>query len=456
MNSKTKKVSPVIVSLLVAFPIACLQKLASAHEIPADVVVQTMLKPEGRKLDFLVRVPLEAMRDVSFPVRGAGYLDVAEAEEYLHDAAEIWIAREVSLFEGDRLLTDREIVAARIDLPSDRSFVDFDRAYGNVTSPPLPADTEIFRDQALLDVLIRYDIESDTSDFSIDPAFARLGLNTTTVVRFLHTDGVERLFEFSGDPGLVRLDPRWHHAFLRFVQLGIVHILDGIDHLLFVICLLIPFRRIRPLIAIITAFTVAHSTTLIASAFGLVPAGLWFPPLIETLIAASIVYMALENIVGSKWQRRWVIAFAFGLVHGFGFSFALSETLQFAGTHLITSLLAFNLGVEIGQVLVILLAVPLLNLAFRNANTERVGTIILSAILAHSAWHWMSGRFADLRAYGFDWPVPDYALGAALLRWLMFVLIVGSIVWLLFTLYRRFIDRDTNVELPKSTGADVR
>ena len=456
MNSKTKKVSPVIISLLVAASIACLQKLASAHEIPADVVVQTILKPDGRKLDFLVRVPLEAMRDVNFPLRGAGYLDVAEAEQHLRDAAEIWIAREVSLFENDRLLTDREIVAARIELPSDRSFVDFDQAYRNVTSPPLPADTEIFRDQALLDVLIRYDIQSDTSDFSIDPAFARLGLNTTTVVRFLHTDGVERLFEFSGDPGLVRLDPRWHHAFLRFVQLGIVHILDGVDHLLFVICLLIPFRRIRPLIAIITAFTVAHSTTLIASAFGLVPAGLWFPPLIETLIAASIVYMALENIVGSKWQRRWVIAFAFGLVHGFGFSFALSETLQFAGTHLITSLLAFNLGVEIGQVLVILLAVPLLNLAFRNANTERVGTIILSAILAHSAWHWMSGRFADLRAYGFDWPALDYALGAALLRWLMFVLIVGSIVWLLFTLYRRFIDRDANVELPKSTGADVR
>ena len=85
----------------------------------------------------------------------------------------------------------------------------------------------------------------------------------------------------------------------------------------------------------------------------MVPNFLWFPPLIETLIAASIVYMAFENIVGSQWQKRWIIAFAFGLVHGFGFSFALSETLQFAGSHLLTSLLAFNLGVEIGQLLII-------------------------------------------------------------------------------------------------------
>ena len=123
-----------------------------------------------------------------------------------------------------------------------------------------------------------------------------------------------------------------------FVALGFEHILDGIDHLLFIFCLVIPFRRLRPLVAIVTAFTVAHSITLIASAAGFAPDALWFPPLIEVLIALSIVYMALENIVGAKLERRWLIAFGFGLVHGFGFSFALRESLQFAGTHLATSL----------------------------------------------------------------------------------------------------------------------
>jgi hypothetical protein len=79
----------------------------------------------------------------------------------------------------------------------------------------------------------------------------------------------------------------------------------------------IPFRRLRPLLIIVTAFTVAHSITLIASAFGYAPGSLWFAPLVETLVAVSIVYMALENIVGANVQRRWIIAFAFGLVHGF-------------------------------------------------------------------------------------------------------------------------------------------
>jgi hypothetical protein len=412
---------------------------AAAHEIPNDVVIQSILNPSTDSMDFLVRVPLAAMRDVNFPQRGPGFLVISEAEETLRDAAVIWIAREVSLYENGKHLDQWEIVAARLSLPSDRSFDSYEQALASFDRPPLPDSSDLYRDQALLDVLIRYPIESETSDFSMEPDFARLGLRTTTVVRFLHHDGVERLFEFSGDPGLVRLDPRWHHAFFRFVKTGMEHILDGIDHLLFVICLLIPFRRIRPLIAIVTSFTVAHSITLFASAFGLVPDALWFPPLIETLIAGSIVYMAFENIVGSRWQRRWAIAFGFGLVHGFGFSFALSETLQFAGTHLLTSLLAFNLGVEIGQLVIIVLAVPLLNWLFRNAISERMGTIILSAILAHSGWHWLSNRAGDLAAYSFHWPAFDAALLASLMRWAMLLLIIGSAAWILFVTYRRFL-----------------
>src|SRR5256885_12830231 len=97
-----------------------------------------------------------------------------------------------------------------------------------------------------------------------------------------------------------------------------------------------------------------------ASAIALAPNAFWFPPLIEVLIALSIVYMALENIVGPKLERRWMIAFGFGLVHGFGFSFALRESLQFAGAHLAASLIAFNVGVELGQIFVLALAVPAL------------------------------------------------------------------------------------------------
>ena len=138
----------------------------------------------------------------------------------------------------------------------------------------------------------------------------------------------------------------------------------------------------RPLIALVTAFTIAHTVTLIASVYGLVPKALWFPPLVETLIAASIVYMALENIVGADLKRRFVVAFAFGLVHGFGFSFALRESLQFAGSHVVASLLSFNVGVELGQILVLVLLVPALSGIFRFVVAERMGTILLSALVA--------------------------------------------------------------------------
>jgi len=126
--------------------------------------------------------------------------------------------------------------------------------------------------------------------------------------------------------------------------LGFFHILDGTDHLLFLFCLVIPFRRFRALIPVVTAFTVAHSITLIASAYNLAPDALWFPPLIETLIAMSIVYMALENIVGGATvQRRWMITFGFGLVHGFGFGRQCSLRAPICWPRCFPSTLAWSL-----------------------------------------------------------------------------------------------------------------
>jgi hypothetical protein len=255
-----------------------------------------------------------------------------------------------------------------------------------------------------------------------------LGLRVTNVLWFLPSDGAVRAFEFQGDPGLIHLDPQWHQVTLRFVESGFFHILDGTDHLLFLFCLVIPFRRFRELVVIVISFTVAHSITLIASAVGFAPDALWFPPLIEMLIALSIIYMAIENIVGARLRRRWIITFGFGLVHGFGFSFFLRQTLQFAGSHLTTSLLAFNVGVELGQLLVLVLLVPALGALFRFGVSERIATIILSALVTHTAWHWTVERFDQLRR--FDWPAIDAALLASAMRWLILVVILAGLIWL--------------------------
>jgi hypothetical protein len=400
----------------------------AAHEIPADVTIHAFIKPDPQQLHLLVRVPLRAMRDVNFPTRGPGFLDMAAADEALRTAAWLWIGNAVEVYENDVRLPGPRLVAARVSLPSDRSFRSYPEALAHVTNARLPDDTALIWDQALLDALFEYPIRSDRSGFSVRPGLARLGLRVTTALRFVTPDGTVRAFEYVGDPGLVRLDPRWHQAALRFVSLGFFHILDGTDHLLFLLCLVVPFRRLRPLVLIVTSFTVAHSITLIASAFGLAPDALWFPPLVEALIAMSILYMALENIVaGISVRRRWMMTFGFGLVHGFGFSFALRETLQFAGSHLLTSLLSFNLGVELGQLMVLVLLVPLLQALFRYGIPERIGTIVLSALVAHTAWHWMVERVERLRQ--FDMPPFDAAWLAMAIRWLIPPVIVAAVIW---------------------------
>ena len=409
--------------------------VAIAHDIPNDVVVQSFLRPYGDRLDLLVRVPLKALRDISFPERPPGYLDLARVDAILPDAATLWLSDFIELYEGDRRLPKPRLVDTRISLPSDRSFSSYDEELAHLRGPTLPLDTNIVWNQAMLDVWFEYPIRSDQSRFSIHPGLARLGLRVISALRFLPPGGAVRAFEFTGDPGLIRLDPRWYQAALQFVKLGFQHILDGTDHLLFLLCLVIPFRRLRALVPIVTSFTVAHSITLIASAYNLAPDALWFPPLIETLIATSIVYMALENIVGGATvQRRWAITFGFGLVHGFGFSFALRQTMQFAGSHLLASLLSFNVGVELGQLLVLALMIPALDLLFRYVVPERMGTIILSAIVAHTAWHWMIDRYLVFRQYQFQWPSLDAAPLAKSLRLLMLIVIAAGLVWLVFGL----------------------
>jgi hypothetical protein len=413
-------------ALLVVLPFG-----ASAHDIPNDVTAQIFVKPDREHLNLLVRVPLKSMRDVIFPERGPGYLDVARTDPLLADAANLWISDFLELYEGESPLRKKpRVVAARVSLESDRSFASYEDAVAHLRGPPLSSETNVVWNQAMLDVWFEYPIRSEHSDFSIHPSLARLGVRVVTALRFLPPGGAVRAFEFTGDPGLVRLDPRWHQAALRFIDLGFFHILDGTDHLLFLLCLVIPFRRLRGLIPVVTAFTLAHSVTLIASAYNLAPDALWFPPLIETLIALSIVYMAIENIVGSgNVQRRWMIAFGFGLVHGFGFSFALRQTLQFAGSHLLTSLLSFNIGVELGQLLVLMLLIPVLELGFRFLVAERMGTIVLSVLVAHTGWHWMLERADRLRQYRVQWPEWNAAVLASTMRWLMVLLFLGGMLW---------------------------
>lgn len=414
-------------------------KVAFADDVPLSVSVQAFVKPEGNQLSVLLRVPMDALGEIDFPKRGVpGSLIFSEADPTLFTAVNTYILGNIHFFEEGRPLEQYEVRNVRVSLPSDRSFGSFEDALANIQSPKLDDSVNLYWRQGLMDALITFPIESAESRFSVDSRLAILGVQTNTVIRYVLPSGAERPFNFVGNPGLVSLDPSWFQASWRFIVMGFEHILEGTDHILFLLCLVIPFRNIRALFPVITAFTVAHSITLISSLFGVVPSALWFPPLIETLIAVSIVYMAFENIIGFKQENRWLVTFGFGLIHGFGFSFLLTESMQFAGGHLLTALLSFNVGVEFGQMLVLLIVVPLLILLFRYFVPERMGVIILSALVAHSAWHWMAERWTTLMAYDISLPVINRAFYASLTQWGILLIIAISTLWVMQNLFGRF------------------
>jgi hypothetical protein len=389
-------------ALLAAASLILAADTAAGHEVPGSVTVQVLVRHQDDRLQVLVRTPLEAMQEMQFPVDYRGILDLEElrASGLLAEAANRWITPNLDLYAGREKLRPATVQAVRLSIPSDRSFTDFDSAFAHVRGPPLPATTQLVWRQALLDVHLETPLgawsTAERPRFSIDPRFGRLGIRVLTVIRYESPDGDSRVLQLAAEPGRVRLDPNWAQVGVHFVAMGFEHILTGLDHLLFLVCLVAPLRRLRQLVLVVTSFTVAHSITLIASAAGLAPRALWFPTLVEVLIALSIVYMAFENILGVGQDRRWTAAFGFGLIHGFGFSFALSESLQFAGSHLVTSLLAFNVGVELGQLLLLLLLIPLMDFIFRRLPNERLGVILVSTLIVHTAWHWTGERGADL------------------------------------------------------------
>jgi hydrogenase/urease accessory protein HupE len=179
----------------------------------------------------------------------------------------------------------------------------------------------------------------------------------------------------------------WPH----FIAMGVEHILGGVDHLLFLLALLALARGFWMTVKIVTAFTVAHSLTLSLAVLGVVNVP---SAVVEPLIAASIVWVAVENLVAPQGVgRRWLVAALFGLVHGLGFASALSE-LDLDRAALARALVGFNLGVEIGQLAFVVVVMPPLAWASRPGRLPRLPQAI-SVIVAATGTVWLASRLAD-------------------------------------------------------------
>ncbi|MBR0737593.1 HupE/UreJ family protein [Bradyrhizobium liaoningense] len=181
----------------------------------------------------------------------------------------------------------------------------------------------------------------------------------------------------------------------RYVLTGIEHIFLGYDHVAFLIAVVLWARRLLPVVKIVTAFTVAHSITLSLAALDVlvVPSRI-----VEPAIAASIVFVAVENFFSRDVDRRWRVAFLFGLIHGFGFAGVLRE-IGLPPNAAVPALAAFNIGVEIGQVAIVAVALPVLGLldrlttADRTAPARAAGLVYtVSAVISLLGGYWLIAR----------------------------------------------------------------
>ena len=182
-------------------------------------------------------------------------------------------------------------------------------------------------------------------------------------------------------------------AAATFVREGIQHILAGYDHVLFVVCLLLGAPLLVSLAWRITGFTIGHSITLTLGFFGYTPSAPWFIPLVEAGIAASIIYAAIVALSATEGARQGaggiIMTTLIGMLHGLGFAFVLLEILGVSSPHLWVSLLSFNVGVELGQLGIVLLLWPALYLVGKRLPTWVVPLrwlIALPCILLASLW----------------------------------------------------------------------
>lgn len=222
--------------------------------------------------------------------------------------------------------------------------------------------------------------------FELDESHRALGqvLAAGRKIPFVfHGGATEAVFELEG----ARSERSGLVSFARIFILGVEHILIGVDHILFLLALLIVNARLLNLVKVVTAFTLAHSVTLALAWYGVID----LPGrLVESAIAFSIGFVAVSNLIGGNFSHRWLLAGAFGLVHGLGFYGVLGD-LGLAQADAVTTLLAFNLGVEAGQLAIVALAYPLLLLWTRQAWYLRSAQAASLLILAIAAW-WVVER----------------------------------------------------------------
>jgi hypothetical protein len=271
---------------------------------------------------------LVLLQGLDLPKWGPGYLQLAGIEEQLKAAAAA-AARDIVLFEGGRPLAPIRS-ETQISLPSDRSFDGYATALSHVQGPRLPVDTKVFWNQGYFDAHIEYPVRSGT-DFALHLKISPgLGQRIKLRVQFLPMSGPSLTYELSGGAGRISLDPRWYEVAWIFARRGFSDVFV-VDRLVFLVCLVTPFRQFWSLLMVVLALTGMQAVTSIADAVGAAPEVRWLPMLFDSCLGAAVVLLAVENVVAPNLRRRWFVAAVVGALGGFGLGHLWAEQRQVAG-----------------------------------------------------------------------------------------------------------------------------
>jgi hypothetical protein len=266
-----------------------------------------------------------------------------------------------------------------------------------------------------VDVLLRYNSDDAVYNYALsstlDPGLPDQGATANLVLDY-SPSGVQ-VFRARGllhEPIIVTRSV--FDAVVTFIKEGVKHIIEGLDHVLFVICLVLGAMHIKPLLWRVTGFTIGHSITLSIGFFGFVPTSAWFVPAVETGIALSIIYVAVVAILPdiktgstSVWQQNkneWTvvgITGLIGLLHGLGFSFVLQHILQVTSPNIWQSLLAFNIGVELGQLMIVIVAVlAFYLLSLLGDRATKINRYLVAGTCTAISLYWVVERGSSVLA----------------------------------------------------------
>ncbi|MFB5284712.1 HupE/UreJ family protein [Peribacillus sp. Hz7] len=307
----------------------------------------SLIEVNGNNLDYELKLDLtELGHSMNKEMTEKQYFDTKAVQDYINSHIELYV---------DSVKMEGTIEKSDVEMIDDRQFAVINLNYKLEQKPQK--------------LILDYNMFLDDSD----PSHA----NYATI----KLDGKQQEAILTYESRELEIgETSFFQATTQFLMLGLEHIFTGYDHILFVISLLFGAKTIKNILALVTAFTVAHSITLILATLEIVQLPSRF---VESAIALSIIYVALINIFNPESKHQSWLAFGFGLIHGFGFAGILSE-MRLEGSHLAISLLSFNIGIEIGQLIIVSLVFPILlwlkRLTFKPVKWVIPGTSV--AILA--------------------------------------------------------------------------